>query len=106
MKTFKRCAAAVAAIAGVAIAGSVTAEAKECWRKGAIGEAGDIDGAKFQVDEALLQAVDWGAWAAWMASGGKSSTPGGYSFGPRTYSCKGGGSFGVTCRGQATICKL
>lgn len=106
MKSFKRCAAAVLTITSVAIAGSVSAEAKECWRKGAIGEAGDTDGAKFQVDEALLQAVDWGAWAAWMSSGGKSSTPGGYSFGPRTYKCSKGGSFGVTCRGQATICKL
>ncbi|MES1180211.1 MAG: hypothetical protein ABUL43_03350, partial [Hyphomicrobium sp.] len=73
-----------------------------CVRKGAIGEAGSQADAKFQVDEALLQAVDWGAWAAWMASG---NTPG-YTFGPRTYSCKQGGTFGWTCRGSATICKL
>jgi hypothetical protein len=106
MLNFKHTAMAVIVILGVALTGAGSAEAKECWRKGAIGEAGDVDGAKFQVDEALLQAVDWGAWAAWMASGGKSSTPGGYSFGPRVYSCKKEGSFGVTCRGAATICKL
>ena len=96
-----RSAMTVAAVAGLAIS-AAPAEAKECFKKGAIGEAGDQAGAKFQVDEALLQAVDWGAWAAWMASG---STPG-YSFGPRSYSCKQSGSWGWTCRGQATICKL
>lgn len=95
------CAVAAAGL----LAGVPAAEAKECWKKGAVGWAGDTPGAKFQVDEALLQAVDWGAWAAWMASGGTSSTPGGYSFGPRTYRCKPDGS-GVTCRGQAKICKL
>lgn len=97
-----RSAAAAVAVAGLALTAASAADAKQCWRKGAIGEAGDVKGAKFQVDEALLQAVDWGAWASWMASG---TTPG-YSFGPRTYSCKSGGSWGVTCRGQATICKL
>lgn len=106
MLTFKKTAVAVAAVALAAVMGVASAEAKECWHKGAIGEAGDVAGAKFQVDEALLQAVDWGAWAAWMSSGGKSSTPGGYSFGPRSYSCSKSGSFGVTCRGSATICKL
>ncbi len=72
-----------------------------CVLKAAEGSAGSESGAKFQVDEALLQAVDWGAWASWMSNG---STPG-YSFGPRKYKCKGGaGSW--TCRGQAKICKL
>lgn len=106
MLTFKKTAVALAAMAFTAVTGMASAEAGQCWHKGAIGEAGDVASAKFQVDEALLQAVDWGAWAAWMASGGKSSTPGGYSFGPRSYSCSKGGSFGVTCRGSATICKL
>jgi hypothetical protein len=90
------------AAAGILLGAAVSAEAKECVRKGAVGEAGSEKDAKFQVDEALLQAVDWGAWAAWMANG---STPG-YSFGPRSYSCKQGGSFGWTCRGSSTICKL
>jgi hypothetical protein len=96
-----RSAMAAAAIAGLALS-AVPAEAKTCFKKGAIGEAADEAGAKFQVDEALLQAVDWGAWASWMATG---TTPG-YTFGPRTYRCSKGGMWGWTCRGQATICKL
>lgn len=96
-----RSAMAVVAVTGLAFS-ATSADAKSCVRKGAIGEAGSQADAKFQVDEALLQAVDWGAWASWMASG---TTPG-YTFGPRSYSCKQGGSFGWTCRGSATICKL
>ena len=96
-----RSAMAVAAVAGFA-ASATQAEAKSCFKKGAIGEATSQSGAKFQVDEALLQATDWGAWASWMASG---TTPG-YSFGPRTYRCKTGGGLGWTCHGQSTICKL
>jgi hypothetical protein len=92
---------AVFAIACVALA-ATPADAKQCFKKAATGEATTADGAKFQVDEALLQATDWGAWAAWMASGG---TPG-YSFGPRRYSCKQGGGWGWECQGSATLCKL
>jgi hypothetical protein len=99
---------ALGAVAGLALSAGV-AEAKTCVKKGAIGEAGSQDGAKLQVDEALLQAVDWGAWAAWMGSSNKvgaaANLPG-YHYGPRTYSCKQSGTFGWTCRGQATICKL
>ncbi len=102
MLKFLTPAAALIAAAGLVSVTVSTAEAKECWKKAAIGEAGDQKGAKFQVDEALLQATDWGAWASWMATG---TTPG-YSFGARTYRCKSGGSWGVTCHGQATICKL
>jgi len=85
--------------ADAATAGDTRAD---LFRKAAIGEAGSAESAKFQVDEALLQATDWGAWAAWMTS---TSTPG-YTFGPRSYSCKQGGSFGWVCRGSATLCKL
>ena len=101
MKSLK-CIAGALAAAALILGAAVSAEAKECVRKGAVGSAGSEKDAKFQVDEALLQAVDWGAWASWMANG---STPG-YSFGPRKYSCSPGGSFGWTCRGSATICKL
>jgi hypothetical protein len=96
-----RPAMALLAVAGLVVSAG-TADAKSCVRKGAIGEAGSQADAKFQVDEALLQAVDWGAWAAWMAT---KTTPG-YSFGARSYRCKQGGSFGWTCHGSATICKL
>lgn len=101
---------ALAAIAGFAFVTTANvAEAKSCVRKGAIGEAGSEQDAKLQVDEALLQAVDWGAWAAWMSSNNKvgaaANLPG-YTYGARRYSCKKGGSWGWTCRGSATICKL
>ena len=93
---------AIAIVAAAALVGSVTgAEAKKsCVMKAAEGTGSDEKSAKFQVDEALLQAVDWGAWAAWMANG---TTPG-YEFGKRKYKCKKGG-LGVVCRGQAKICK-
>lgn len=95
------------AIAGLAVA-TLPANAGSCVRKGAVGEAGSQQDAKLQVDEALLQAVDWGAWAAWMSSNNKVGAAAklpGYTFGARTYSCKQGGSWGWTCRGSATICK-
>ena len=76
------------------------AEAKTCFKKAGEGTASTLEGAKFQVDEVLLQATDWGAWAEWMASGKTS----GYDFGKRKYKCKKGG-VGYTCVGQATICK-
>ncbi|MFA5949811.1 MAG: hypothetical protein WC807_05960 [Hyphomicrobium sp.] len=101
MHTAVRLLAAVATMSAVLLF-ALDAEAKSCVKKGAVGEATSQDGAKFQVDEALLQSVDWGAWAAWMAS---KTTPG-YSFGPRAYSCSKSGSLGWTCHGRSTICKL
>ena len=100
MTGFKTSMIVLAAAAALAVAGA--AEAKTCFKKAGTGEAGSEKDAKFQVDEVLLQATDWGAWASWMASG---KTPG-YTFGPRSYRCSKGGSFGWKCYGQATICKL
>lgn len=93
------------AAAGLMIGGAtatIAAPKGACVKKAAEGTGSDEKAAKFQVDEALLQAVDWGAWASWMASG---KTPG-YDFGKRTYKCTKGTGLGFTCRGQATICKL
>ena len=59
-----------------------------------------IDGAKFQVKEAILQSFDWGVWAAFMATG---STPG-YRVTSHGYKCSPGG-LGYNCRGTSTICK-
>lgn len=92
----------LAALAGaMLIASAAPSFAGSCVTKAAEGTGSDEKAAKFQVDEALLQAVDWGAWAAWMANG---TTPG-YNYGPRKYKCQKGG-IGVVCRGQAKICKL
>ena len=109
MIAFLRCTAAAAAVAAVTVGGAGLAEAaakkaktpSNCVMKAAEGTGSDAESAKFQVDEALLQAVDWGAWASWMAN---KTTPG-YDYGKRTYRCKPGG-LGVTCTGQAKICKL
>jgi hypothetical protein len=98
---------AVAAGCGLVASGALfsavqpAAAAGACVSKAAQGTGSDEKSAKFQVDEALLQAVDWGAWASWMANG---TTPG-YDFGKRTYKCKTGTGLGVTCVGQAKICK-
>jgi len=75
------------------------AEAK-CFKKTASGTSTSIDGAKFQVKEAILQSFDWGVWAAFMASG---STPG-YRVSTPAYRCKPGG-LGYNCVGTSTICK-
>ncbi len=105
MIELKRSSIALAAIAAVAVAAAGGAEAAKkssnCVMKAAQGTGSDAESAKFQVDEALLQAVDWGAWASWMAN---KTTPG-YDYGKRTYKCKPGG-LGVECVGQAKICKL
>ena len=94
--------AGVGAAFAVAYSGATSAEAKgACVKKAARGEAFDQSTAKLQVDEALLQSVDWGAWAAWMSSG---ATPG-YTFGARSYKCSPGG-MGTVCTGSSTICKL
>jgi hypothetical protein len=90
-----------AALAASTLA-AIPANAKSaCFKKYSVGESVTQDSAKFQADEALLQATDWGVWAVWMTGGG---TPG-YSFSPRKYRCSDSG--GVwTCHAEATFCKL
>lgn len=83
------------------LATASAAQAADCTVKAAEGTGSDEKAAKFQVYEALLQATDWSTWAAWMANG---TTPG-YKVNPVAYKCSKGG-LGITCRGQAKICKL
>ncbi len=73
-----------------------------CAPKAAHGTGSSEQVAKFQIYESLLQATDWGAWAAWMANG---TTPG-YTIKPVKYRCTKGSGLGVSCRGQTTVCKL
>ena len=96
--------ATAVAIAAFTITGLPQAAhaAGNCSVKAAEGTGGSEETAKFQVYEALLQATDWGAWASWMATG---KTPG-YKVSPVKYKCTKGTGLGVTCRGQANICKL
>lgn len=104
MRFMQRIAVVGLAIAGLAMA-SAQAEAqgakKNCFVKASEGTNSTEEGAKFQAFEALLQATDWGLWAAWMANG---STPG-YTVAKPAYKCTKGTGLGYTCRGQTTICK-
>lgn len=98
MAISKICTLAFAAL--VVVSAAAPASAGNCFIKAGEGTASTLDGAKFQVDEVLLQSTDWGAWAEWMATGKTS----GYDFGKRKYKCKKGG-VGYQCVGQAKICK-
>jgi len=84
----------------IVCAGFVADADAKCFRKSASGTATTVDGAKFQVKEAILQSFDWGVWAAFMASG---ATPG-YRVSTPVYKCSPGG-LGYNCRGTSTICK-
>jgi hypothetical protein len=96
-------------IAGLAIGmlcgGALSpADARSCVNKAGQGTNSTVDGAKFQAWEAVLQATDWGAWAAWMGSGGKVGTAPGYHVSKVHFRCKPGG-IGSECVGQAMLCK-
>ena len=91
----------VAAVAATLVCAGFAGQAEaKCFKKTASGTAASVDGAKFQVKEAILQSFDWGVWAAFMASG---STPG-YNVSTPAYRCKPGG-LGYNCVGTSTICK-
>lgn len=90
---------AVAVAVAVMCAGFAGSAEAKCFRKAASGTASSLDGAKFQVQEAILQSFDWGVWAAFMASG---TTPG-YKVSKPAYTCTKGG-MGYNCRGASTIC--
>ena len=98
------CAVALAAglIAANGITSSVSAAKGACMAKAAEGTGISEEAAKFQVYEALLQATDWGAWAAWMSGG---TTPG-YKVNAVKYHYTKGTGLGASCRGQTTVCKL
>jgi hypothetical protein len=78
--------------------------AAQCNTVGGKGTAGDLNGAKFQAYEILLQQTDWGMWASWMASGAKVGVAPGYTVRGLRFRCKPGG-WGQECLSQATLCK-
>ena len=95
------------AIGAVALTSAVVADHASAAKASCVARSADGTGstkkiAQFQVYEAMLQATDWGVWAAWMASG---TTPG-YKVKPVKYTCAKGSGLGVTCHGRAAICKL
>jgi hypothetical protein len=89
---------------GLALASFSPASAQGCINKAGEGTNTTEDGAKFQAYEAILQATDWGMWAAWMASSQKVGTAPGYNVKNVKSKCSKGG-LGYSCRVQATLCK-
>jgi hypothetical protein len=81
-----------------------TAQAATCVNKAGEGTNTTEDGAKSQAYEAILQATDWGMWAAWMAAGQKIGDAPGYKVSKVKFKCTKGG-LGSNCVGQATLCK-
>jgi hypothetical protein len=111
MITISRLFVTAVATAGLAVAftGDVAAQAakkgaKTCVNKAGEGTGGNTDSAKFQAWEAVLQATDWGSWAAFMSGGAKIGTAPGYAVSKVGSSCRDGG-LGKVCRMQATLCK-
>jgi hypothetical protein len=96
------------ALLALACAGSVFAAAgaaeAQCVTKAGRGTAGDLDGAKFQAWEAVLQATDWGSWASFMAQGAKPGVAPGYKVSNLRTKC-GKGGWGQECVMQAKLCK-
>ena len=80
------------------------ANAAACVGKGGKGTAVSVSAAKFQAWEAVLQATDWGSWAAFMAGGGKVPTAPGYRVSAVKSNCRPGG-LGHVCVMQAHLCK-
>ena len=103
MKAFLRVGVSLLALAALPIAGEASA-ATACITKAGKGTASSVDGAKFQAWEAVLQATDWGSWAAFMAGGGKVPTAPGYRVSGVKASCRAGG-IGQVCVMQARLCK-
>ncbi|MGB3720969.1 MAG: hypothetical protein DIU63_03415 [Proteobacteria bacterium] len=88
----------------IALGAVSPAEARTCVNKAGQGTNTTEEGAKFQAYEAILQATDWGSWAAWMASSQKIGEAPGYAVSRVRFKCQKGG-LGSTCVGQATLCK-
>jgi hypothetical protein len=97
------------AAAGVLLSAAPSAAAQKaqahCVTKGGQGTSITADGAKFQAYEAILQATDWGMWAAWMASSQKVGTAPGYDVSKVKFKCTTGTGLGATCVARATLCK-
>lgn len=89
-----------ACLAGALVLGVVPAQAAKCVTKAAVATSGSAESAKWFVLETMVQAVDWGLWPGFVATGKVA----GYKIRRQSYRCKGKGS--VTCRGKATFCKI
>ncbi|MGI9404865.1 MAG: hypothetical protein ACR2O4_00725 [Hyphomicrobiaceae bacterium] len=83
-----------------ALSVSSTAHAA-CVTKGAEATSNTAESAKWFALETMVQSVSWALWPSYVANG---SVPG-YKITKQKYNCTNG-VFGVTCKGQATFCKV
>ena len=103
MHNFKRLILPALVFAGALTALGTVGEAA-CISKGGRGTGASRDSAMFQAWEAVLQATDWGSWAAFMAGGGKVPSAPGYKVSGVTSRCRPG-ELGHVCIMQARLCK-
>jgi hypothetical protein len=92
------------AVSALALTALGTGADAACITKGGRGTGGSVDSARFQAWEAVLQATDWGSWAAFMAGGGKVPSAPGYKVSGVKARCNAGG-IGHVCVMQARLCK-
>jgi hypothetical protein len=93
--------AAVVTLATVSVAAAAT-----CVDKGGRGTGSSVPDAKFQAWEAVLQATDWGMWAAWISSDAKvGKAAAGYKVSHYREKCHKGGAMGQECIIRAKLCK-
>lgn len=79
---------------------SVGGASAGCVSKSAQATSPTKDSAKWFAMETMVQAVSWGLWPGWVATGQVS----GYKITKERYQCKAdGGSY--TCIGWATFCQ-
>lgn len=106
MKTLKRSALVAAASAALVLGAAALApvSAQTCVNKAGEGTGGNIDSAKFQAWEAVLQATSWPMWSQFMAGSQKVGDAPGYKVSNIKSRCTPGG-LGQTCTIQATLCK-
>ncbi len=86
-------------IAGMLAFGVADAKA-QCVTKAAEATSGTAESAKWFALETMVQAVSWGLWPGFIATGQVA----GYKIKSQKYKCTQGGTV-VTCRGRATFCK-
>jgi hypothetical protein len=102
-------AAFLAAGALVLAAGAFTspgAEAQaQCVNKAGKGTGSTDNDARFQAWEAVLQSIDLGSWATWMASSQKVGVAPGYKVSRLRSRCSAGGWLGRECVVAARLCK-
>ena len=98
--------AAVVALAASTLALASAASAATCVDKGGRGTGSTVPDAKFQAWEAVLQATDWGMWAAWITSSARvGKAAAGYKVSRYRERCYSGGALGKECIIRAKLCK-